>query len=158
MESPLVPSKERIVSPTDVQNLELLPIETPVTSTSSQIHRAAKNGNVDLLNSCLEENPKYLNLLDDKDMSPLHYAAQCNRREIIEKLLDAGADVNNRGKDNITPLHVASRSVNCTIAHKYRFFVKMQFACIVPGFCQRSCPGFIISCQRRLMSLIHKNI
>lgn len=132
MESPLVrPSKEPIVTPKDVQIMELLPVETPVTSTSSQIHRAAKDGNVRLLNSCLEANRKWLNLLDDKEMSPMHYAAQCNRQEIIEKLLDAGADVNIRGKENITPLHVASRLVNSGVYGVKWFVLGIFFVRVV---------------------------
>lgn len=132
MMDPLVPVKEEIAKPKDVEIMELLPVETPVTSTSSQIHRAAKDGRLNVLKACLEANPRSLNMLDDKEMAPLHYAAQCNRREIIDYLVEAGADVNIRGAGNITPLHIAARLVICSIIKvKKRLFRCMCSCCFV---------------------------
>lgn len=109
---PLVSTKEEpMITPADVEMMELLPVEAPVTSASSQIHKAAKDGSIQILKSCLQSNPKSKDSLDDKEMAPLHYAAQCNRRDAVKELIKAGADVNIRGEGSITPLHIAARWV-----------------------------------------------
>uniref|UniRef100_A0A671V3S8 Uncharacterized protein n=1 Tax=Sparus aurata TaxID=8175 RepID=A0A671V3S8_SPAAU len=44
-----------------------------------------------------------------KAQTPLHLAAQCNRPELVDLLLKAGAQVIIKPFDGLTPLHVASQ-------------------------------------------------
>ncbi|XP_023224750.1 ankyrin-1-like [Centruroides sculpturatus] len=78
------------------------------------IHQVVRNGNVEAL-KCFLNNmdaksiKKQINSLDDKNMTPLHYASRYNHLAIVKLLLEYGAEINRRGEDDILPLHVASR-------------------------------------------------
>ncbi|KAA0188429.1 hypothetical protein HAZT_HAZT003626 [Hyalella azteca] len=49
--------------------------------------------------------------LDSNHLAPLHYAARYAHPDVIKTLLQAGALVNIRGQDELTPLHCAARGV-----------------------------------------------
>lgn len=58
-----------------------------------QLHCAAQGGDLARVNDLIER--KYpLNRFDDLGMTPLHYAVQDNRLEVVKRLIDAGANVN----------------------------------------------------------------
>jgi ankyrin repeat protein len=58
-----------------------------------QLHHAAKAGDLTRVNELIER--KYpVNRFDDLGKTPLHYAVQDNRIEIVKRLLEAGANVN----------------------------------------------------------------
>ena len=44
--------------------------------------------------------------------SPLHFAVKSQNEDCVRLLLQAGADVNCKSRDNTTPLHLAARSGN----------------------------------------------
>jgi ankyrin repeat protein len=50
-------------------------------------------------------------------MSPLHHAASSNRLQIVQLLLDRGADVNAKDHNGRTPLHVASLEGEMQVVH-----------------------------------------
>ena len=100
---------EPMIQLKDVELLEMLPVETPMTSTSSLIHKAAKDGSISTLKTLIHENPASINSLDDREMAPLHYASQSDQIDAMEMLIEAGADVNVRGSGNIVPIHIAAR-------------------------------------------------
>ncbi|XP_071078636.1 transient receptor potential cation channel subfamily A member 1 homolog [Haliotis cracherodii] len=50
-----------------------------------------------------------MNALDDKFLSPLHYAIRYNHLNVVKLLVDAGADPNVKGYEDISPLHTAAR-------------------------------------------------
>ena len=46
-----------------------------------------------------------MNLKDDDNLTPLHYTAINNFKEVAEVLCKYGADLNSKNNDNWTPLH-----------------------------------------------------
>merc|ERR1719300_1204662 len=51
----------------------------------------------------------WVNRLDEKENSPLHYAARYSHAEMAQELVRLGAEVDLLGSDGMTPLHYASR-------------------------------------------------
>jgi ankyrin repeat protein len=93
---------------TDHEAMPMLPMKDSTTSTHFLVHKAAKDGSLDVVQRYLEEK-RNVAVMDDKEMSPLHYAAQYNRVNILTALIKAGIDVNVRGEGNITALHLSAR-------------------------------------------------
>lgn len=60
-----------------------------------------KNGGRDLINS-----------LDKDNRTPIHYAAAKGSYEIVQKLLDAGADINVKDAEENVPIHMATECVH----------------------------------------------
>ena len=50
---------------------------------------------------------KNLNEMSEEGLTPLHYAVFNDNKEIIQILIDAGADVNKKTSDGLTPLDIA---------------------------------------------------
>nr|UPO70950.1 sTRP5 [Mesobuthus martensii] len=78
------------------------------------LHQAVRNGNLEALQCFLSNMTKTairrtINSLDDKKMTPLHYAARYNHINVAKLLLDYGAEIDSKGEDGVLPLHVASR-------------------------------------------------
>ncbi len=69
------------------------------------IHDAARIGRVDIVNSLLAEDPERVSAKDKEGLTPLHFAALYDHKEIAELLIAKGADVNAKDKDGWTPLH-----------------------------------------------------
>ena len=75
--------------------------------TSSALHRAAKSGNYNLCKVLIEECGTNVNVRID--YFPLHYAVYSGNEEMINLLIEHGADINcvtERAK--VTPLHIAA--------------------------------------------------
>jgi ankyrin repeat protein len=62
-----------------------------------------------LLDYLAGKSRKYINEKDDQGKTALHYAITQNQLELVQWLLDHGADKEARDKDGLTPLHWASR-------------------------------------------------
>lgn len=65
------------------------------------------------------------------ETTPLMYAASYSIPEIIELLIDGGADINITDKNGLTPLHYATfwnqkKNIKCLIKHGPRNFVNKQ--------------------------------
>lgn len=69
---------------------------------------AAYLGEPEHVERLLEENPKAVNERIDGAGYPLHAAAGSGNAEVVQMLLDAGAEVNARSQRNNTALHVAA--------------------------------------------------
>ena len=77
------------------------------------IHSYAKAGDVEHVAEELAKDPHVLNLPDDSGFTPLHLAAARCRTNVVEFLLEKGADVERKSKDGSRPLHLAAQE-GCT--------------------------------------------
>eukprot|EP01100_Stratorugosa_tubuloviscum_P016056 TRINITY_DN990_c0_g2_i1.p1 TRINITY_DN990_c0_g2~~TRINITY_DN990_c0_g2_i1.p1 ORF type:complete len:160 (-),score=99.93 TRINITY_DN990_c0_g2_i1:72-551(-) len=72
------------------------------------LHAAAQSGNFEETIKLIESNPNLINEADDDSWTPLHYASWYDRVDIVEKLLESGANVNQLNSNGSTPLHFAA--------------------------------------------------
>jgi ankyrin repeat protein len=76
------------------------------------IHLATVLGDVDIIAKLLQRPPKALisvhSVVEETGNTPLHLAALHGRRQVVQSLLDHGAEVNSRNREGWTPLHIAS--------------------------------------------------
>jgi ankyrin repeat protein len=78
--------------------------KAPVISTYFTIHDAAAIGNIEAVKQHLAAETN-VNTKDNKgDQTPLHYASVMGHKEIVELLIDNGADVNLKCSTGDTPL------------------------------------------------------
>ncbi|MCJ7580275.1 MAG: ankyrin repeat domain-containing protein [Candidatus Aminicenantes bacterium] len=77
-------------------------------AAAKEIHEAVQQGNLSKVKMLLENNPELLEARNENDKTPLHFAAQGGFKEIVEFLLEKGADVNAHNIADETPLHYAS--------------------------------------------------
>ncbi len=73
-------------------------------SWAAEIHDAVKAGDLAKVNMLLEKDPQSKDSRDERDMSPLHYAAVGKRLDIIRLLVEHKADLENPGAQGRTPL------------------------------------------------------
>ena len=83
---------------------------------TSEIAKAANNGDSDTVRTLLKSNSYLASDKDLYDTTPLHWAAQKNHKDIAELLLASGADVNARNKYGDTPLHFAASAGSTDVA------------------------------------------
>ncbi|MFA9453306.1 MAG: ankyrin repeat domain-containing protein [Candidatus Aminicenantaceae bacterium] len=77
-------------------------------ATAHEIHDAAQAGDLAKVRSLLEANPNLLEIKNENEKTPMHFAAESGSVELIGYLLDKGADVNAKNVADETPLHYAS--------------------------------------------------
>jgi len=90
---------------------------TPGHNQRTALHKAAYRGHLDIATLLLANDPDIVDLKDGDGYTPLHDASRQNKPEMVEKLIEAGADVNARTKSGATPLHLAA-STNAVEAAK----------------------------------------
>ena len=75
------------------------------------LYWAAAKNNLDAVRTILRDNrsQKLLEAGDRRDNTPLHIAAQHGFLSVAVRLMDAGADVDNKNEDEETPLHLAAK-------------------------------------------------
>ena len=72
------------------------------------IFQATRENNITVLNSILDNHPTLARCTDEATgKTPLHFAAEHNRLEAAEILLQHGAECNARDTDGISPLQLA---------------------------------------------------
>ena len=78
-----------------------------------QLHRAAQDGDLARVNDLIER--KYpLDHFDDLGKTPLHYAVQGNRLEVVKRLIKAGANVNAHDERVIGNTPLSDYARECT--------------------------------------------
>ncbi|MEM7386491.1 MAG: ankyrin repeat domain-containing protein [Verrucomicrobiota bacterium] len=75
---------------------------------SDEIHHAATNDRIAMLNRAIAMDPGSTNRRDDEFFTPLHHAAGAGTLEAVTILIKNGATVNARDHSGITPLHLAA--------------------------------------------------
>ena len=82
---------------------------------TKSIHQLARDGDLDNLKILLaapnSDALRSINELDEKKLTPLHYAAKHSNIEVMKLLVEHGANVNKLGDDAMSPLHYAARLV-----------------------------------------------
>jgi len=86
----------------------LPPVRTP---SGGPLHGAASCGNVLEARRLLESGLADVNEHGNMGRTPLHYAANNHHKEVVELLIEKGADVNARERYLCTPLHYALPSI-----------------------------------------------
>ncbi|XP_067101085.1 ankyrin repeat and SOCS box protein 3 isoform X2 [Osmerus mordax] len=92
------------------------------SSCWSSLHLAAYKGSSEIVRLLIAVPGCELEARDDNNITPLFLSAQYGRRECLQILIDAGADVNTQAADLATPLMIASQQgyedcVNTLLAH-----------------------------------------
>ena len=90
--------------------------DKPVSPTPSgsdegvkSLHQLARDGDTEAIRLWLPKHMHSINELDEKKLTPLHYAARYSNIEVMKILVENGADINRLGDDDMTPLHYAAR-------------------------------------------------
>jgi len=84
----------------------------------SEIIRASKKGDVAAVRALLAEDPSLVTFRDAEQSTALHYAIWKGHRELVELLLESGADINAHNANDhwgTTPLHAAAHSNNVAL-------------------------------------------
>jgi len=85
----------------------------PAVAVAAEIHDAVRQGDAAVVSRLLKKNPKLVNLPDeDKGATPLYHAVDTGNPAMVEVLLKAGAKVNAKADDGMTPMLRASGIVN----------------------------------------------
>jgi ankyrin repeat protein len=85
----------------------------------SASHVAAINGSLDVMKILLEYSNTFLTLRDQEGMTSLHYACEVNQTDVVQYLIDSGADVTVRNKMGMTCLHYIAINGNMELATAY---------------------------------------
>ena len=89
------------------RKIEIYPAGNNVSVSSTPLHRAAQNGNIEEVRRLLE-NGADVNAQANNGSTPLHAAAEKGQREVVQLLLDRGADIEVRDMFGDRPLHTAA--------------------------------------------------
>lgn len=98
-----------------IQNLEMNKPGKQKSRCTAGLFDAVRDGIVNLVSETLgkKSNTKTIDKLEQSGLALLHQAAQYGRTDIARSLLDNGAEIDVRSKeDNLTPLHIAARLVH----------------------------------------------
>jgi len=78
-----------------------------------QLHFAAQDGNLERVKKLIADGYP-LNVFDDIDKTPLHYAAEKEHFDVAEYLIKSGADVNAHNRDRAGDTPLGAIAGNCS--------------------------------------------
>jgi len=73
--------------------------------TPGEIHEAARAGDLERVRDLVADNPELVHARDTNQMTPLHLAARGVHPEVVEFLVEQGADVRMKDANDVTVLH-----------------------------------------------------
>lgn len=77
---------------------------------AGEIHVAVRDGELSKVEQIIKADPKQVDARGSYEgWFPLHYAVSTSNKEIVNLLIDKGANVNVSSNDGSTPLHIAAR-------------------------------------------------
>ena len=91
-----------------ILSLFLITVFLASQAADHEIHDAARAGDLAKVSSLLEADPSLLEIKNENEKTPLHFAAESGSVELIRFLLDKGAAVNALNTADETPLHYAA--------------------------------------------------
>ncbi len=74
----------------------------------ADIHKAAMEGDMAKVEALIAKNPALTDAKDEMGLTPLIYAVSRGHREVVELLLNEGADVNTQDDAGYSPVHIAA--------------------------------------------------
>jgi ankyrin repeat protein len=89
-------------------------------SGRSEIHDAAKRGDLEKVKALLKDNPNLVSSRDTNGWMPLHAAASNGHKDVVELLLANKAEVNAKNTNGATPLHLAASAGHKDVAELLR--------------------------------------
>ena len=92
-----------------------LPVNASEKAANAQLLQAIKTGDSEQVRSLVKLQLPEMKYGNSNEMHPLMMAVREGNIEIVQILIDAGADVNIHGRGNNTPLLIACRSGNIEI-------------------------------------------
>lgn len=101
----------------------------------ADIHEAAKRGDLEEVKALVAKGEN-VNLKDDRDLTPLYYAAEIGHKNICEFLITKGADVNEAPAPFYTPLYAAFNNRSKEGEETFKFLVEhgSDFKIVVGGY------------------------
>ena len=81
----------------------------------SLLRNAIKSGNITYLEKCLSQDKNATLIESEYGNTLIHYAAESNSTELINKLISVGVDVNKKNINGLTALHVAAHNGNTDV-------------------------------------------
>lgn len=82
------------------------PHNTRSHGRTNLLHRATKEGNLTVVTELLKCGYRNIDAKNQDGQIAVHLACRYQKEEMIQKLIDSGANVNCRDSEGNTPLHV----------------------------------------------------
>jgi glyoxylase-like metal-dependent hydrolase (beta-lactamase superfamily II) len=79
-----------------------------VPGSAQDIGEAAGEGDLATVKMLVKKTPELVNVKDETGRTPLHWACRGVHMEVLQYLIENGADVNARDENSVTPLHSLS--------------------------------------------------
>jgi len=79
-----------------------------IPGLAQDINSASEQGDLEQVKVWVEKDPPLVDYKDKEGRTPLHLASRGVHQDVLEYLVENGADVNARDSDNVTPLHSLS--------------------------------------------------
>lgn len=86
--------------------------------SSTPLHRAASKGNLPIVTLLVSKNDVKINCKDSYGYTPLHLACEEDREQTAVTLVENGADVETKNKNNESPLDLCSQKLAKLLMNK----------------------------------------